>query len=325
LTIFMQGMRRSGTTISYDLFCADGSLDTFYEPLAQGKPKIGGGSGAQKVDVFESVRQARQAFLHERDALELEPLLNHGAPRRADLEFERQLPPLVRDYLAYLVTHASDPLLKFTRMYCKVPLLYQLDPDAKFVHVVRDPRAVAASYLFGPGHKHKKRFLWKRRFFAQTRKTGHWAAHRLAARLVLDDEFRHLQGCPDYVRVMLVWKFVFRETYHAARELFGDRYFLLRHEDLACDPENTLERLYSTLERPLPGRVVDWARSTLRAPGEPFQASHPAWRTAIEGLSLADELELAGYTDLLRPGATAGATTRGLGSGHGSHTAEAHP
>lgn len=318
MTVFMQGMRRSGTTISYDLFCADGSFDTFYEPLAQGKAKIGGGSGVQGVDVFESVREARQAFLGARDARDLEPLLNHGAPRKADLEFERHLPPMVRDYLAYLIAHAPDPMLKFTRMYCKVPILHQLDPEAKFIHVVRDPRAVAVSYLFGPGHKHKRRFLWKRRFFTQTRKTGHWAAHRLAARLVLCDEFRHLQDCPDFVRILLVWKFVFRETYHTARELFGDRYFLLRHEDLVCDPENTLERLYAALERPLPGHVVDWARSQLRAPSEPFEAANPSWREAIDRLSLDEELELADYTELLTRGACLRAP-RGVGAGSGSN------
>ena len=37
MTIFMQGMRQSGTTITYDLFCADGSFETFYEPLAAPK------------------------------------------------------------------------------------------------------------------------------------------------------------------------------------------------------------------------------------------------------------------------------------------------
>ncbi len=41
--IFIQGMRRSGTTILYDLFSADPSLTCFYEPLAAGRPSIGGG------------------------------------------------------------------------------------------------------------------------------------------------------------------------------------------------------------------------------------------------------------------------------------------
>ncbi len=310
MTVFIQGMRRSGTTISYDLFCADGSFETFYEPLAQGKPKIGGGSGVQDVDVFESVRRVRTAFLTERDALPLASLLNHGAPRKADLELERELPPLVREYLEYLLTQARNPLLKFTRMYCKVPILHQLDPNAKFVHVVRDPRAVAASYLFGPAHKHRRRFLWKRRFFVQTRKTGHWAAHRLAARLVLREEFRHLAGCPDYLRILLVWKFVFRETHRAASKLFANRYFLLRHEDLLRDPEGTLERLYAILERPLPGHLVDWARSNLRSPAEPFAATSAAWRTGIRRLSLEEHHEIAGNSDWDRNTASAGGSPR---------------
>ena len=302
MTIFMQGMRRSGTTIAYDLFCADGSFETFYEPLAQGKPKIGGGSGAQEVDVFESVRRMRTAFLTERDALSLEPLLNHGAPRKPDLEFDRDLPPLVREYLEYMLAHARSPVLKFTRMYRKVAVLHQLDPDAKFIHLVRDPRSVTTSYLFGPGHKHRRRFLWKRRFFTQTSKKGHWAAHQLASRLVLNDEFRHLMGCPDHLRVLLVWKYVFRETHRVAKKLFGDRYSLLRHEDFAEDPDGTLERLYAILERPLPGHVVDWARAHVRPPRAPFAADAGAWQTAIRRLALEDELAIAGYSKRDRPG-----------------------
>jgi hypothetical protein len=302
MTVFMQGMRRSGTTITYDLFCTDGSFDTFYEPLAAAGPKVGGGSGVQEVDVIESVHRARTAFLTERDALPLMPLLNHGAPRKADLELDRDLPPLVREYLEYLLAQAPNPVLKFTRMYCKVPVLHQLDPSAKFLHLVRDPRSVTTSYLLGPRHKHRRRFLWKRRFFTQTSKKGHWAAHQLASRLLLREEFRHLAGCPDHLRVLLVWKFVFRETHRAARELFGDRYFLLRHEDLAQDPVATLERLYAILERPLPGHLVDWARSKVRPPSLPFAAEDRAWKTAIRRLSLEDELAVAGYRDPDVPG-----------------------
>ena len=314
MTIFMQGMRRSGTTITYDLFCADGSFETFYEPLAAATPTIGGGSGAQDVDVCESVRRVQTAFLTERDALSLAPLLNHGAPRKADLEFDRDLPPLVREYLEYLLAHAPNAALKFTRMYCKVPVLHRLDPHAKFLHLVRDPRSVTTSYLLGPRHKHRRRFLWKRRFFTQTSKTGHWAAHQLASRLLLRDEFRHLAGCPDHLKILLVWKFVFRETHRAAKELFGDRYLLLRHEDLTEDPGAALERLYAILERSLPGHVVDWARSMVRPARPPFAANDCAWETAIRRLSLEDELGVAGYRDPDAPGRGLGTRTRPLWS-----------
>ena len=52
--------------------------------------------------------EMRTAFLTERDALSLAPLLNHGAPRKADLEFDRDLPPLVREYLEYMLAHTRE-------------------------------------------------------------------------------------------------------------------------------------------------------------------------------------------------------------------------
>lgn len=76
-------------------------------------------------------------------------MLNFGAPRNWALEFEPDLPPLVRDYLRFLVEDSPGVAMKFTRMYREIPLLRELIPDGRFVHVVRDPRAVAGSYLLG--------------------------------------------------------------------------------------------------------------------------------------------------------------------------------
>ena len=206
MNIFVQGMRRSGTTIAYDILCADGRFDCYYEPLSAGEPKLGGGSGAQSVDVSENVHQLRLEYLARERRSGDAALLNYGAPRQPELELEADLPDFVRDYLAAMLRRSEHSMVKFTRMYRKVRVLWELDPKAAFVHVVRDPRAVVASYLFGEQGKHRRRFRWKRRFFTRSSDRLPWAAYALSERLLETEEFRHLRGCPDFLRALLVWK-----------------------------------------------------------------------------------------------------------------------
>ena len=49
MNVFIQGMRRSGTTILYDALLDDPELSCFYEPLREEKETVGGGSGARAV------------------------------------------------------------------------------------------------------------------------------------------------------------------------------------------------------------------------------------------------------------------------------------
>jgi Sulfotransferase family len=141
--IFIQGMRRSGTTILYDLLSADPSLRCFYEPMAAGRPAIGGGSGLRHEDLMAGVREARETFAAEHPELEDASVLNYGAPRDWRLEFERDLPPVVRDYLRFLLSRGDAVAMKFTRMAYKIPVLAEIAPRGRLIHVIRDPRAAA--------------------------------------------------------------------------------------------------------------------------------------------------------------------------------------
>ena len=62
MTLFIQGMRRSGTTILYDALLEDPALDCFYEPLREDDVTVGGGSGAREDDSFAETRRLRDAF-----------------------------------------------------------------------------------------------------------------------------------------------------------------------------------------------------------------------------------------------------------------------
>ena len=52
MTILIQGMRRSGTTILYDAMLEDPQLKCFYEPFREDTETPGGGSGARESDPF---------------------------------------------------------------------------------------------------------------------------------------------------------------------------------------------------------------------------------------------------------------------------------
>lgn len=295
---FLQGMRRSGTTILFDCLSQDECFDPFYEPLTLDRPAVGGGSGVRSEDLFASVRDVRRAYLARRGTPGLAPLLNHGSPRRADLELESELPPFVEDYLAFLLASARRPLVKFTRTASKVAVLSRLDPSALFVHLVRDPRAVATSHLVGrrPARRPSARNpLDRLRFFQQRTRRGHWGSLDLSRRILDDPGAPELRWPPDFVRVLLVWKTLFERTHVAGSALFGSRYVLVRHEDFARAPVELLGKLYARMGLELPDSVSDWARRHVRPPRPAFATGHRAWRTAIRRLDLAPAMVEAGY------------------------------
>ena len=196
--ILIQGMRRSGTTILYDLISADPLLRCFYEPLAAGRPAIGGGSGLRDVDLFADVRDAREAFAALHVELEDTSLLNYGAPRDWRLEFERSLPPIVREYLRFLLAQHQAVAMKFTRMSCKIPVLAEIAPQAKLIHLVRDPRAVAVSYLFGKHHRRREQMQDPDAFFETTSAWTQWSSFDFSEHLRCRDGAPALDPCRDW-------------------------------------------------------------------------------------------------------------------------------
>ena len=300
MNIFVQGLRRSGTTIVFDIFWQDKGLDCYYEPLARAhRHAEGGGSGATGIDYFEKVRNLRELFRKQNPRLESTDLLNYGAPRQPDLEFDSDLPDYVRDYVKLMTTQADDTMIKFTRMFNKVKVLHEIDPAAKFIHVVRDPRAVTASYMFGKKHKFKYKYPGEIVFFGWRSHRSNWSSYPFSEFLLNTPEYSYLKGCRDFMRVLLIWKYTFINTYTAGKELYGDNYYLLRHEDLQNDPENSLRMLYDHIGRTLPKNVLDWTLSHVRKNKPPYAHDSKKWLTAFDRLNMCEELELAGYKECL--------------------------
>lgn len=295
MTLILQGMRRSGTTIVYDALDQDPDLTLWYEPLAAATaPAIGGGSGAREVDVFERVRAAREAFLADRADGAYDDL-NLGAPRDATLEFDRDLPALVADYLRFLIDRPGPVAAKFTRLYAKVPAVHRLAPDAGFVLLARDPRAVAVSYLFGRNRRNERIYGDPDVFFGRRSTYTAWSSGPISELVRREYESEGLPEPTDLERILLIWRFTFERAWNDAQATWGDSAIIVRHEDFCADPDRELRRIHDLDGRAVPAAVAEWARANVRTPGPIHADGDPRWAEAFGRMGLSAALEAAGY------------------------------
>ena len=300
MNVFIQGMRRSGTTILYDAFAEDSELRRFYEPFREEDETRGGGSGARDEDLFAETRELRRRFKRdEHPEVPLE-LFNHGGPRAPALELHPALPSWGVDLLAYLVGQAPQVLLKEVRLFRKVPDLHRVDPNATLVHIVRDPRAVAGSMLLGRGRRHATRYADADAFFEAWTRRKLWSSSAIARNVLAAGEHPGLErGVPDFMRPLVVWNAVWNGLRKDGQRLFGDRYVMVRLEDLRVDPEGEIHRIYDAIGRATPDGVRDWAAKNVRSEGDIRWGDDPRWGAAARALGMEDALEDAGYGSIL--------------------------
>lgn len=299
MNVFTVGLRRSGTTILHDALGEDPELTRFYEPLREEDETYGGGSGARAGDAFAETRAERQRFRDERfPDLPLE-LFNWGGPRAPELELERQLPPHCRELLAHLVELAPHVSIKETRLHHKLEELAVIDPGAAVVHLVRDPRAVCASMLLG---RRRRTDIYPDADAFFTARTGRrlWSSRRISEELIRRGEVAELPAdIPDFLRPLMVWKAGVGAAHRDGERLFGDRYALVRLEDLRADPGRELARIYALCERDLPAGVVEWAGRKVRRQRRVHVADDPRWTRALRLLEMQDVVTAAGYGEVL--------------------------
>jgi hypothetical protein len=300
MNLFVLGMRRSGTTILYDALQEDPELECFYEPLREEDVTEGGGSSAREGDAFARMRDLRAEFRGRRYPDVPIEEFNWGGPRKPPLELEPDLPEHCRALLAELLTR-SPAAIKETRLWSKVPVLAELDPNAALVHVVRDPRAVAASIVLGRGQRRREMLPTEDHFFADRSKRKLWSS-RAISRGLIRAEGRRVRDPSNPERVLLVWRASFERTRRDGLEHFGERYVLVRNEDLRADPAGALRDVYADLGREVPAPVAAWSEANVRPPAEPYAARDPRWREALAVAGATDAVKAAGYGELLAGG-----------------------
>ena len=296
MSLLIQGMRRSGTTILFDALLEDSEVRGFYEPLREQDVTVGGGSGAREDDAFAATRERRERFAREHYPRLSVDEFNWGGPRDPSLELEAGLPDHVRDFLASLIAEGPGVAIKETRLYRKLPAVAELDPSAGLVHLVRDPRAVVTSTMLGRGRRHAETYPSADDFFGARTKRKLWSSRALSEGIIgkRGSGVAKWRRPPDFARVLAVWGYAFEQTRRGA-EALGDRRLQLRHEDLAADPGAALARVYALLERPLPDAVSRWARDNVRAPSAVPFGDDPRWAEAAERLGISGAVSAAGY------------------------------
>ena len=314
--ILIQGMRRSGTTILYDALLEDPGLHCFYEPWREDTETPGGGSNARESDPFTETRELRKAY---RDAefpkLELADF-NLGGPGNPGLEIGPEVPGHCAGFLATLLDRDEPVMVKETRFYDKLEAISELAPDESvLVHVVRDPRAVCVSMMMGRGRKRAGSYGDPDAFFEEREQRKLWSSRQLSQHLLKEHENSGLKDPANFERILLVWKHTFERTRREGRELFGDRYVLLRNEDLRADTAGTIARIYEAAGRPTPPEVTAWAQDKVRPPEEPFHPEDPRWARAFAALGMRDAMVDAGYPELAELEAPAAAPRKRGGLG----------
>jgi hypothetical protein len=299
--VFIHGARRSGTTIVFDMLFEDPRFTCWYEPLCaaeDARRRDVGSTARHAVDALDPVRAARARFAARRPVPGGVAALNHGLPRDAALELERDVPDFVVEYLRSLLDDDRRVVCKEVRLWRKVALLHELAPRATLVHAVRDPRAVVASYVFGRRAVRRDRFPDADAFFSASAPTVSFGTARLGAAIV-EEAGLALDSLSGVERALLVWGVQARTVHSDGRRLFGDRYRVLRHEDLVRDPDRATAVLGEVIDTRLERRVAAWASRWVRPASEPYAAADSRWGQAITRLGLADVVEQVGYGELL--------------------------
>lgn len=235
--IFVTGASRSGTTMLSRIFGAHSTVLGLKESHFFGDILPVG-----KLDApFEREQMVWQAaLLHAR--LE-RGLFRAGSPSETDIKFARNLIDCTRLHnsvaLFSAVTRSiaegkgrTTPCEQTPRNIFYAPRLLELDDGFRIVHIVRDPRAVAASQ--------KQR--WRRRELG-------------ASRLPLHEMVRNRVSYHVFT-VARMW----RRATSVALDLRGHpRFRIVQYEDLVRRPEDTVRDLCTFLD-------VDWQPSMLDIP-----------------------------------------------------------
>jgi hypothetical protein len=257
--LFVLGVRRSGTTLLRVMLDRNSKLavpdESYFVPQLAGRHR-----GPIAVDAFvDDLRRIGTLREWGVDVDRVQPKLRDGMDPGA---------AIATVYETYAADRGKERWGDKTPMYMQyLPLLERLFPDARYVHLIRDGRDAALSFLAMP----------------EGIVTKSWA---------------HPQSAADFASQ---WRTEVEAAQALGARVGPDRYRELRYETLVADPEHELQELCAFAALPYEAAMLDYARDVdiSRKPHQqslkkPLTAGLRDWRRGMAPGDVADFEDIAG-------------------------------
>lgn len=275
MNVFIVGLRRSGTTIFWETLRQDNRFICYDEPFNPHLEEL----------PAQNVKKTRDEFirLYEQDTTNFQD-------KYVPISFKQEIQPdLTRshvEYLHYLIQQNEHNIIDFTRCNFKVKALLKIDPDAKIIHIIRDPAGFISSHLgcqYSKGGRIRKlknyirrRFFWHFRSYFDGYGLETIFNELMSGEGVVCEGFRskYNQKMPvtSVEKLLCLWKYSM-DYVEDFGEKSGKNYLRIYTPDFLVNPEKILSELYSKLGFP----IIKFDLRRIHAPRTPLFPNHPRW------------------------------------------------
>jgi hypothetical protein len=275
MKILLAGVARSGTSFLGEIFHNNPEVAYLYEPF-WGNTTIKHRQCiwlTEKDDEPDSARMLSEVFAGTFDELERQQPAAQFCQRFATRREE------VTRYLnGRSITNETDVVIKEIRLNMQLRWVVKvMGPDLRIVHLIRDPRGVAASFLLPTKEKANRsaveRVLKLSSMFSRTAAEdtmySEWEWNRAPEMQRFAPEFESYRRLLDrgqpHERIAARWFLLTAHAVSAAEKIPEAQYHRVRYEDLCRDPLGVGGRIYDFLGKRIPQPVIDWLAENTRS------------------------------------------------------------